>query len=192
MIWRLFWLVCLLGPTIAAADQYVYPYQNANVKPQQIEIDSRYYRWRPLDNEEVSAPEFGGYWEKSRNPSTQGYGDYVDVPPALPREVSRPEPQPHQIMPYRQGYRFRSLSRAEQVRIKDRNKVYLESNQPPQGIRFRPLRDSPGGRESSMRSRNRYQFRPDSQFDREVTQLPPRYPSEPQFNSVAPDYPFRQ
>lgn len=182
MILRLFCLVCLLEPASAAADQYASPF----------EVDSRYYRWRPLDNEVVSVPESGGYWEKSLNPSTQGYGDHVEVPPALPRDVYRPEPQPHQIMPYRQGYRFRALSSAEQVRIKARNRVYLDSNQPPQEIRFRPLGDSSGSRESGIQGKNRYQFRPDSQLDREANQLPPRYPAEPQFNSVAPRYPFRQ
>lgn len=133
-------------------------------RPEQAGFDRLQYRWRPLDGEEpppvLQWPEYATVNERN----LPAYHDYADTPPGLPRGVYRPVRERHKITPHHQGYRFRPLSPAEQVRIKERNSAARDGDKQP-GLVFRSQRQAVHGRDSTVSRQSRYRFRPDKRLD---------------------------
>ena len=168
-----------------------YPDASHYDRPRQAGFDQRQYRWRPFEGKEQPSV---SQWPQSEAPVKQSvpdYQDYADTPMGLPRGVYRPVQERHEITPHHQGFRFRPLSPAEQVRIKKRNSANRDAGK-QRDIVFRPQSQTAHGRDSTVSRQSRYRFRPDKRLDTIERRRVPSYSQEPAFTELYPAPVFRQ
>ena len=159
---------------VSAQDAYGgYRYPESSLEPLPMsgaQQQSRYLRWRPLEQDtgEASANTHGG--ESSPYP---GAGDYTDQPPGVPAGTYRRIEERHTITPQLEGYRFRPIDPEEQVRNRSRNETQERENRERSFSRTWGSRIDEvyrGGEPSSD-----YIFRPDPRLDSSSQERPPRY-----------------
>jgi hypothetical protein len=129
------------------------------------------FRWRPLNEEEEklhqnsSTGSYTGRVNKSSVLYPPAFTDYAETPPGLPRGVYRPVEERHTIIPHKNGFRFRTLTPAEQERIKRRNALYNQYWLPERSEK-QSLPPSDSYSYSVPRRQEAYRFRPDKRLDK--------------------------
>lgn len=171
----------LLGPPALLAEQQFYPFSPSYSKPSQSNFEHQRYYWRPLNGEEAYKDRFRNDWEASFDLKAQVYRGELDSP--HPNGGYRQLPQTQGSTPYSQGFRFRPLNQAEQLRMKSRQSTNLKSYP---SNRYRPLKPS-GDRAIGFSAENQYRFRPDSRLDRGQGNAQPRYSLERQLYTPYPN-----
>ncbi len=167
----LLWLVSLmclfgLGEVMAgggyADNQFRGHNRNGPVSQQ------NHYRWRPLNEEEKrsdsSVEAYRDTFQTPRPVYSPPAMDYAETPPGLPRGVYRPVEERHNITPHLEGFRFRTLSPSEQLRIKRRNEEYNQSTKPRRGESRRRFSFDDNSRFDANHQAG-YRFRPDKRLD---------------------------
>lgn len=169
------WLVfffCLVGlGEVLAGERYTdYRFRSQSHNKTIYEEDR--YRWRPLNEEErrgeLSAESFQEELQNQQSIYAPSAVDYAETPPGLPRGLYRPVEERHSITPHKDGFRFRTLTPNEQLRIKRRNKAYKQVWQPIQNRNNPRLFSSDGYGHFESNTRQDYIFRPDKRLDKKL------------------------
>ncbi|MES9968727.1 MAG: hypothetical protein ABW092_01755 [Candidatus Thiodiazotropha sp.] len=163
-------LACLVGLGDVLARE---PYGGAkyrNPSQQGFVFQEERYRWRPLTDEDdqlrVDSP--AESFKQQQYPQSvypSSVIDYAETPPGIPHGVYRPVEERHTITPHMDGYRFRTLTPKEQLRIKRRNEEYNQSKQPLASEKRIILSTDDYGLTETQHQKV-YRFRPDKRLDK--------------------------
>ncbi|MET0010244.1 MAG: hypothetical protein ABW124_00360 [Candidatus Thiodiazotropha sp. 6PLUC9] len=176
MLFRLFWLISLLGPTTLLAEQQIYPFSPSYSKTPQSNFERQHYYWRPLNQEDEYRVIPGNNWQAPVEQETLGVRDESDS--SFSNWSHWQIPQTQGAIPYGRGFRFRPLNEREQDRHQRRNSS-------DQSIQFRPS-NSATDRAFGFSMENQYRFRPDSRLERGSRSAPRRYSLEPPLHMLYP------
>ncbi|MEW8028125.1 MAG: hypothetical protein AB2806_10340 [Candidatus Thiodiazotropha sp.] len=171
----LLWLVSLfclvgLGDVLAREPYAGYEFRTQGQNGFGFQQDP--FRWRPLNEEEekrveTSAEPFKGQHQNQPPHYPPPVIDYAEAPSGLPPGVYRPVEERHTITPHMDGFRFRTLTPNEQLRIKRRNEAYNQAWQPDRSEnRSFMISDGYSQGYSEIQRKEAYKFRPDKRLDK--------------------------
>ncbi|MCU7892148.1 MAG: hypothetical protein KZQ78_11260 [Candidatus Thiodiazotropha sp. (ex Ustalcina ferruginea)] len=197
----LLWLVCLL--CLGSLDEVLAQQPHADFQFRSLQQNSSYpedqYRWRPLNGD----MEYSGLTDQAfqgQGKDEPGYfssvTDYADTPSGLPRGVYRPVQERHNITPHKEGFRFRTLTPSEQLRVKRRNQENRQSPNRVEKNRSEKAPLNPYGAYTDANNREGFRFRPDKRLDKKGRGSGRRedhtFPYDPAFTGTYPAPIFRQ
>ncbi|PVV13124.1 MAG: hypothetical protein B6D77_04750 [gamma proteobacterium symbiont of Ctena orbiculata] len=170
----LLWLIslaCLVGLGDVLAREPYADFKFRSTSQTGFVFQQESYRWRPLNDEDdqlhVDSPaeSFNEQRQYRQSLYPSSVVDYAETPPGLPRGVYRPVEERHAITPHKDGYRFRTLTPKEQLRIKRRNEEYTQYQRPP-GNESRMFLSTDSYGLTEPRRQKTYKFRPDKRLDK--------------------------